>query len=118
MAALRLAVRLNGLSGIALTKLDVLRGLKKVRICVGYRLAGAIRDELPLDPDDIAIAEPVYEDLEGWSADTREVRDFDDLPPAARKYALRVQDLLGVPYSLVSVGPGRAETIVMKNPFR
>ena len=118
VAALRLAVRLNGLSGIALTKLDVLRGLKKVRICVGYRLGGRVLEELPLDTDDIAIAEPVYEDLEGWSADTREVRDFDDLPPAARKYALRVQDLLGVPYSLVSVGPGRAETIVMKNPFR
>ena len=119
VAALRLAVRLNGLAGVALTKLDVLRGLKRIRVCVGYRLpSGVVRDELPLDPDDLAQAEPVYEDFDGWSADTRDVRDFDDLPPAARRYVLRVQDLIGVPYSLISVGPGRAETIVLKNPFR
>jgi adenylosuccinate synthase len=122
VAALRLAVRLNGLSWIALTKLDVLRGLRKVRVCVGYRLAGAaantVRDELPLDLDDLESAEPIYEDLDGWSADTRDVREFDDLPSAARKYVRRVQDLVGVPYSLISVGPGRAETIVLKNPFR
>jgi len=118
VAALRLAVRLNGLAALALTKLDVLRGLKKIRVCVGYQLDGKALDELPLDIDDLARAEPVYEELEGWDRDTSQVRDFDELPPAARKYVRRIENLAGVPASLISVGPGRAETIMLKNPFR
>jgi adenylosuccinate synthase len=118
LGAIRLAVRLNGLAGLAITKLDVLRGLKKVRVCVGYRLDGAELDEMPVDTEDLRRAEPIYEDLEGWERDTRQVRDFDDLPAAARKYVRRIEDLAGIPASLISVGPGRAETIVLKNPFR
>ncbi|MSP60511.1 MAG: adenylosuccinate synthase [Myxococcales bacterium] len=119
VAALRLAVRLSGISGLALTKLDVLRGLKKIKVCVGYQVGGApIRDELPLDLEDLAHATPIYEELDGWEGDAREVRDFDDLPVAARKYVRRVEDLCGVSASLISVGPGRAETIVLRNPFR
>ncbi len=120
IAALRLAVRWNGLAGIALTKLDVLRGMKKIKVCVGYTVDGPsdVRDELPTDPQEIARCVPVYEDLDGWEADTREVRDRDALPPAARKYVSRIEALLGVDCSLISVGPGRAETIVLKNPFR
>jgi adenylosuccinate synthase len=118
VAALRLAARLNGLSGLAITKLDVLRGLKRIRIGVGYKLDGATLDEMPVDAEDLLRAEPIYEELEGWDKDTREVRDLDDLPPAARKYVRRIEDLAGVPASLISVGPGRAETIVLKNPFR
>jgi adenylosuccinate synthase len=118
VAALRLAVRLNGLSGLALTKLDVLRGHKKIKVCVGYDLDGEIRDEIPLDVEAVVRAKPIYEELEGWDADAREVRDFDDLPAAAQKYVRRVEDLVGIPASLISVGPGRAETIVFKNPFR
>jgi len=118
VAALRLAARLNGLAGLAVTKLDVLRGLPRIQVCVGYDLDGATRDELPLDVDEIARAKPIYEAFDGWDADTREVRDFDDLPQAAQKYVRRVEDLVGVPASLISVGPGRAETIVLKNPFR
>src|SRR5579883_89620 len=114
VAALRLAVRLNGLAALALTKLDVLRGLKKIRVCVGYQLDGKALDELPLDIDDLARAEPVYEELEGWDRDTSQVRDFDELPPAARKYVRRIENLAGVPASLISVGPGRAETIMLK----
>ncbi len=116
--ALRLAVRMNGLSGLALTKLDVLSGLRPLQVCVGYRVGGELRDELPLDETDIARAEPVYETADGWNEDTRQIRDLDDLPPGARRYLRRIEDLLGIPLFLVSVGPGRAETIVLKNPFR
>ncbi len=118
VAALRLAARLNGLAGLAITKLDVLRGLGRIQVCVGYDVDGETRDELPLDVEEIARAKPIYESFDGWDADTREVRDFDDLPQAAQKYVRRVEDLVGVPASLISVGPGRAETIVLKNPFR
>ena len=100
---------------------NVLRGIDKLRVCVGYRVSGlgpTVRDELPLDPEDLLTAEPIYEDLEGWDADTRDVREVDDLPPAARRYIQRIEGLVGVPFSLISVGPGRAETIVLRNPFR
>ena len=120
VAALRLAARWNGMAGIALTKLDVLRGMKRIKICVGYTVDGPgdQRDELPTDPIDIARAQPIYEELDGWDADTREVRDRDALPAAAQKYVSRIEALVGVDLSLISVGPGRAETIVLKNPFR
>jgi adenylosuccinate synthase len=116
--ALRLAVRANGLGGLALTKLDVLSGTKPLQVCVGYKLDGRSLDELPLDENDITRAVPVYETVDGWSEDTRQIRDLDDLPAGARRYLRRIEDLLGVPLYLVSVGPGRAETIVLKNPFR
>jgi adenylosuccinate synthase len=117
-----LAARWNGLSGLALTKLDVLRGLGPVRICVGYSVEGPagkeVREELPTDPGEIAVARPIYEELDGWDADTRDVRDFAELPPAAQKYVRRIEALVGVDCTLISVGPGRAETIVIRNPFR
>jgi adenylosuccinate synthase len=116
--ALRLAVRMNGLSGLALTKLDVLSGIRPLQVCVGYRVDGTVMDELPLDETDIARAEPIYETADGWTDDTRQIRDLDDLPAGARRYLRRIEDLLGIPLFLVSVGPGRAETIVLKNPFR
>jgi adenylosuccinate synthase len=118
VAGLRLAARWNGLHGIALTKLDVLRGLPKIKVCVGYTVDGDSRDELPTDPGEIARAQPVYEDLEGWEEDTREVRDFEALPKMAQRYVRRIEALVGVDMSLISVGPGRAETIMIKNPFR
>jgi len=118
VAALRLAARWNGLHGIALTKLDVLRGLKKIKVCVGYTVDGQERDELPTDSAEIARCVPVYEELDGWDADTSQVRERDALPTAARKYVSRIEALVGVDISLISVGPGRAETIVLKNPFR
>ena len=90
----------------------------RVRICVGYTVDGEQRDELPTDPGEIDRAQPVYEELEGWDADTREVRDFGELPAAAQKYVRRIEALVGVDCALISVGPGRAETIVIRNPFR
>ncbi len=116
--ALRLAVRINGMTGLALTKLDVLSGTRPLPVCVAYKLDGRTLEELPLDADDIARAEPVYETFDGWAESVRAARDLDDLPAGARRYLSRIEDLLGVPLCLVSVGPGRAETIVLKNPFR
>ncbi len=116
--ALRLAVRLNGLTGLALTKLDVLRGFRPLRCCVGYRLDGAVLDELPLDAGDAARVEPVFETLDGWDDDISQARELSDLPTGVRRYLARVAELAGVPLCLVSVGPGRAETIVLENPFR
>ncbi len=120
VAGLRLAARWNGLHGIALTKLDVLRGLGPIKVCVGYTVDGPgdVRDELPTDPGEITRAQPIYEELEGWDADTRDVRDVESLPKAAQKYVRRIEALVGVDVSLISVGPGRAETIMIKNPFR
>jgi adenylosuccinate synthase len=118
LAALRRAVRLNGLTGLALTKLDVLRGLRKIKVCVGYTVEGEQRDEMPVEAEELAVARPIYEDLEGWDVDLRGARDADDLPPATRRYVRRVEALAGVDVCLISVGPSRAETIVLKNPFR
>ena len=118
VAALRRAVRLSGISGLAITKLDVLSGMPTIKVCVGYRVDGVVRDELPGELRELQRAEPIYEELEGWTESLRELRELDGLPAAARKYLRRVEELTGVPFSLVSVGPARAETIVLKNPFR
>jgi adenylosuccinate synthase len=118
VAALRRAVRLSGIAGLALTKLDVLSGMGPVKLCVGYRVDGVVRDELPAELLDLERAEPVYEELEGWSESLRELRDHEALPTAARRYIARIEQLTEVPFALVSVGPARAETIMLKNPFR
>jgi len=126
VAGLRLAVRWNGLSGLALTKLDVLAGQKRIKVCVGYRVepmpGGSgitdTRDEMPTDPDDLSRAIPIYEELDGWSSDLSHVREIEDLPPPALRYVRRIETLLGVDCYLISVGPGRAETIMLRNPFR
>ncbi len=118
VAALRLAARWNGMSGIALTKLDVLSKMKRVKICVGYKVNGREMSELPCDINEIEGAQPIYEELEGWDADTTSARDFESLPTAAQRYVRRIEALVGVDIGLISVGPARAETIMIKNPFR
>ena len=116
LPALRLAVRTSGIEGLALTKLDVLAGLERVRICTGYRLGGATVDEMPLDIDDLAAAEPIYEDLEGWPAAASS-----DTPPSATKaatrFVARVGELLDRPVWATSWGAGRSETILTYDPF-
>jgi adenylosuccinate synthase len=118
VAALRYAARVNGIHGLALTKLDVLRGIHPIRLCVGYRLGGTVVDEIPLDPEDITTAEPIYEDTDGFDADLTQTRELDDLPAAARRFIRRIEALAETPVDLISVGPGRGETIMLKNPFR
>jgi adenylosuccinate synthase len=113
--ALRLAIRLSGIQGLALTKLDVLAGLDKVKLCVAYRLGDKRLDEMPLDPDDLNAVVPEYEDLPGWAETDK--GGAPTLPPAAARYVARVSDLAGIPVWVTSVGPSRGETIVGHNPF-
>ncbi len=118
--ALRLTIRLSGIESLALTKLDVLDGLAEIKLCVAYRLGGQLLDEMPLDPDDLAAVEPVYETLPGWPArapGAAPVTRVEELPAAARAYVARIVALTGVSPSFVSWGPARAETILVGNPF-
>jgi adenylosuccinate synthase len=110
-------VRVNGITGIALTKLDVLTGFKKVPICTGYRFDGKVYDEFPASSKVLDKAEPVLEEMPGWSEALTAVRKFSDLPAAAQKYVQRIEQLLDTEIILVSVGPGREQTILLKNPF-
>ncbi len=114
IAALRVAARLSGIGGFALTKLDVLRGRGTIRVCVGYRVEGIVVDELPAN---LQGAEPLYEELEGWDDDTRGARSVDELPGAAQAYIRSIEQLVGVPLALVSVGPDRRDTILLRDPF-
>ena len=117
-AALRRAMIINGISGLCITKLDVLDGLQEVLVCTGYRLDGRTLDILPLDADDITRCEPVYEAFQGWAETTAGVTHWDDLPARARQYLMRVQELIGVPIDMVSTGPDREHTIVIRHPFQ
>jgi adenylosuccinate synthase len=114
---LRNAVRLNGLTGIAVTKLDVLGGLTELNICTGYTYKGEHLYDFPANLKVLAECEPVYETLPGWPEDITPVRKFEDLPENARKYLRRIEELIETPILIVSVGPGRDETIVLHNPF-
>jgi adenylosuccinate synthase len=114
---LRYAARVNGLWGLALTKLDVLSGLETLEICHAYRLDGQLLSELPTDPDDFGRVTPVYETLPGWKERLGGARSLDDLPAAAGAYVRRVEELAGVPVVCISVGADRGETILLKNPF-
>jgi adenylosuccinate synthase len=108
---LRYAARVNGLTEIFLTKLDVLSGLPRVKVAMGYRYEGKVFEDFPPHQTIVHKAEPVYEELEGWGEELGEARSFDELPPAARKYVDRVADLGGVPVRTVSVGPSREQTV-------
>ncbi|MGA8573150.1 MAG: adenylosuccinate synthase [Desulfobaccales bacterium] len=111
------AARLNGLTGLAVTKLDVLTGVDPVKICVAYDLEGERRETVPATIQDLGRCRPLYEELPGWRQDIRGVRRFQDLPAATRDYLQRLEKLVGVPIQIVSVGPDREETIVIKNPL-
>lgn len=111
------AVRLNGLTGLAITKLDVLGELDELKICTAYEYNGQRIDEVPANLNYLAACKPVYETLGGWRQDIRTIRRHQDLPELARQYLARIEDLTGVPIQIVSVGPGRDETIVLDNPF-
>ncbi|HVO93420.1 MAG TPA: adenylosuccinate synthase [Terriglobales bacterium] len=113
----RHAVRMNGMTGIALTKLDVLTGFKKIPVCTAYRYQGNLIDEFPASSKVMQHAEPVYEELDGWSEPLDAVRELSDLPAAAQKYVQRIEAIIGTEIILVSVGPGREQTILLKNPF-
>jgi len=111
------AVRLNGLTGLAITKLDVLSGQPKLKIARKYTVDGEEYTCMPGNIRKTSLARPVYEDVEGWDADITGVRAFDDLPREARDYVRRIEDISGISPVIVSVGPDREETLLLRNPF-
>ncbi len=116
--ALRYAVRVNGLDGLAITKLDVLTGFPEIKIAIGYKCGERNFDEMPSDLETLERCEAVYETLPGWTEKLEGVRRWDELPKAARTYLERVAQLAGVKIVAVSVGADRGETIVLENPFQ
>ncbi len=118
MVLIRQSVRLSGITGIALTKLDVLTGLEKLKICVGYETPlGKFTESVPSNPRILAQCRPVYEEMDGWKEDITKARDIEELPQSTRRYVERLEALAGVKLVLISVGAGREETIILKNPF-
>jgi len=112
----RYAARINGVQQWAVTKLDVLTGFDPVRLCVGYELNGRRLDDVPADARTLAACQPVYEEFPGWADSLQEVRRLADLPATARRYLSRIEQLTGVPIGIVSLGPGRENTLVLDPP--
>ena len=115
--ALQQAVRINSISGICLTKLDVLDGMKSIKICTSYKSKEGKKISFPRHADDYQHLIPIYEEVSGWKESTAGVSCFDDLPTNARKYIERIESLLNIPVDIVSTGPDRSETIVLRHPF-
>jgi adenylosuccinate synthase len=115
--ALRRSILNNGISGLCVTKLDVLDGLKRVKLCTGYRQGGTISDMPPLIGDQYADCEPVYEEMPGWKDSTVGLRSLDELPQAARDYLARLEELCAVQVTIVSTGADRDHTIMLRHPF-
>ena len=116
-AALKRSIQLNGVSGLCITKLDVLDGAETLKICVGYDMDGEMSDILPVGAEELARCVPVYEEMPGWRESTVGVREHDKLPKEARAYLAKIEALTGVPIDLISTGPERDETIVMRHPY-
>ena len=113
----RQAVKVAGINGIALTKLDVLDGFAEIKVCTAYRHGNAVLDRLPADARGQAEAEPVYETIEGWSESTRGARSWADLPAQAIKYVRRIEELIEAPVALLSTSPERDDTVLVRDPF-
>ena len=117
VVAMRRAIELNSMSGLCVTKLDVLDSLQTIRLCVAYRQDGKIRETLPTRAEDVARCEPVYEDMPGWNESTVGACSMDQLPANAHAYLARICELAGAPVAIISTGPDRAETIIREHPF-
>ncbi|AAR36698.1 adenylosuccinate synthase [Geobacter sulfurreducens] len=114
----RYAVRVNGLTGVALTKLDVLNDFETIKVCTGYTFEGKPLADLPANLAVFEKCEPVYEELPGWMSDISGARTFEELPEKAKSYVKRLEQLIGCPIVLVSIGPRRDQTIIISNPFQ
>src|SRR6478609_5340269 len=116
-ALLKRSAQVNGLSGLCITKLDVLDGIKELQLCTGYELDGEHTDILPMGADEIARCKPVYETLPGWTESTVGVTQYDKLPVNARLYLQRIEQVTGVPVDIISTSPDRDHTIMMRHPY-
>ncbi len=117
MVVLKYAIRLNGLTGLAITKMDVLTGISPLRVATEYEIDGKSWNTMPANAEDLERAVPKYRDLKGWDEPLEKCRTYDDLPRAAKEYVETIEHLAGVPVTLVSVGPGREESIIRRHPF-
>ena len=121
-AALKRSIQINGVSGLCVTKLDVMDGVETLRLGVSYRLSGRegneIRSILPVGADELACCEPIYEEMPGWAESTVGIKDFEKLPFPAQAYLKRVEEVCEVPIDMISTGPDRQETIVLRHPFK
>ena len=116
-AALKRSIQINGVSGLCVTKLDVMDGLEEIKLCVGYTLDGKQVDILPFGSDAVTKCQPVYETLPGWSESTFGAKRWEDLPANAQAYLTRIAEVCGAPVDIVSTGPDREETIVLRHPY-
>jgi adenylosuccinate synthase len=116
-ALLKRSAQVNGLSGLCITKLDVLDGLPELNICTGYRLGGKVVGLLPMGSDEVADCEPILETMAGWSESTVGATTLEALPAAARAYLARIESLCETPIDIISTGPERTETILRRHPF-
>jgi adenylosuccinate synthase len=117
-ALLKRSAQVNGLSGLCITKLDVLDGLSELKLCTGYRLDGETIDLLPMGADEIARCEPIYETVPGWTETTVGVTELDKLPANARHYLNRIEEVTGVPIHVISTSPDRDHTILLRQPYQ
>ena len=113
----RQAIKVGGITGIALTKLDILDGFDEIKVCVAYRHRGEIKNFLPASATAQAEVEPVYESFPGWQESTRGARSWANLPANAIKYVKRVEELIEAPVALLSTSPEREDTILVRDPF-
>jgi adenylosuccinate synthase len=116
-ALLKRSVQLNGVSGLCITKLDVLDGVEAVKLCVGYEIDGRVSELLPVGAEELARCVPRYAEMPGWQESTVGLKTYEALPKAARDYLTRIEELCGVPIDLISTGPERDETIILRHPF-
>jgi len=116
-ALLKRSAQVNGLTGLCITKLDVLDGLSELKLCTGYELDGQRTDILPMGAEEIARCKPIYETLPGWSDRTAGITHHDQLPSAARHYLQRIEQTTGVPIHIISTSPDRDHTITIRHPF-
>jgi adenylosuccinate synthase len=117
MVALRHAVRINGTTGLVITKLDILDGLDTIKICTSYKHNGKVYSEFPKEISIFEECEPVYEEIEGWTASTLGIKDFKKLPRAAKGYVRKIEKLLGVKVHIISTGQRRDELVLLKEQF-
>jgi adenylosuccinate synthase len=116
--ALKRSIQINGVSGLGVTKLDVLDGMRRLRLGVGYKVDGVESDILPVGAEQLAESEPVYEEIPGWKESTVGLKRFEDLPRPAQNYLKRIEEICDVPIDMISTGAEREETIVLRHPFK
>ena len=116
-AALKRSIQINGITGMCITKLDVMDGIEEIKICTGYEFEGKTIDILPFGADAVAKCKPIYETLPGWKESTFGVKEYDALPENAKRYLKRIEEVCGAPVAIISTGPDRDETILLQHPF-